>query len=136
MTGKDVAKVGVAVLLMGGAAALFFLRGDEEPPPETEETQSYWYDPQEKKGFALTAEQSQTDVRLIKAERAAGDDSTGPIANRMKHATLTRAKSPFTGEWSGVPARKCEKCQEIFAAEGADGEAAVCPKCGWDPMER
>jgi hypothetical protein len=131
MTGKDISKIGLAVVILAAAVVLYIWRSKANSAV-ADDSPTYWYCTKTQKAFTLTGNQNETDVRTAR-QKAEENTDDGPTARRTGDF-ITIAKSPYTREWTGVPAAKCPNCGEIFAIDTGK-KAIACPKCHWTPSK-
>jgi hypothetical protein len=132
MNAKDGIKLGTALAIIAVAVVLFVYR-TRAAEEAGDDSNSHWYCTKAQKGFDVSNEDYDRCVRTVrKAESAApvGPDG-GPV--RMTDTLVTQAKSPYSGEWTGVPATKCGDCKEIFQLITDSRGENLCPKCNWNP---
>lgn len=132
MAGKEIGKIGVAVVILAAAVVLYVWRSKANEAAVDEAT-TYWYCTKTNKSFTLTGNQNESDVRYAR-QKAEENTEEGPTARRTGDY-ITVAKSPYTHDFTGIPAAKCPNCGEIFALETSGKKATVCPKCHWNPSK-
>ncbi len=133
MTNNDMLKLGLAGLLLVAAAAIFALLSSRRPIPDIDEAKSLWYCAACRSGFELTGAQGSAAVRQRTVPDSAPSGDNGAQPRRPGRAVFEVVTCPFCGEPTGVAARRCPGCGEVFAARTSEGEAAICPNCRWDP---
>jgi DNA-directed RNA polymerase subunit RPC12/RpoP len=134
MTSKDRIRLGAAAALLVVAFALFALLWPKLGHiPDLEETKTLWYCTACKSGFELTGQQRADLVAQRRVEDGKAMEADRVRARRPEQTVMDVAKCPFCGSWSGVRARRCPQCGEVFAAKTSKGAQAVCPHCGWNP---
>lgn len=126
---KDAAKIGVAVAIIAVATVVYF-RWGRSAGAIADDTTTYWWCTKTNKAFTLSGKENEDKVATGHVTPE-GSEGT-PVVRRITDY-VTMAKSPYTNDWTGVPAAKCEKCGEVFPLDTTGKKKNVCPKCGWDP---
>jgi predicted RNA-binding Zn-ribbon protein involved in translation (DUF1610 family) len=124
-------KAAFAAVLFVVAGWLFF-RGtisDQDEVPDTAESATWWYCPNCKNGFALTARE--VDRRLF-----TGAHPDLPADGPRDTTRLVRMVRCPTCEKGAVGALKCPQDGTVFEVRSASGEMMRCPTCGFDPAQR
>jgi hypothetical protein len=135
MTGKDAAKLGAAVAIIALAVVLYVVRS-RSADSEAEEGVTYWYCTTAQKYFELKGEEQATRMRMAHAGATSEPGGDGVALRRRSGGMITQAMSPFSKDWTGVPALKCEDCGEVFALDTDRKTQSICPKCQWNPATR
>jgi len=133
MTTNDSVKIGAALLLIGLAVGLFVIQSRSISGGEHgDEEVSYWYCTKAGKTFELRGEETEGRVKM--SRRAATPPADGrPAPRTAADALVTMARSPYTDDWTGVPAMKCPKCGEVFVLETEGTAMSSCSRCRWNP---
>ncbi|MEK6643330.1 MAG: hypothetical protein AABZ08_05425 [Planctomycetota bacterium] len=135
MNAKEGIKLGAALAIIAVAVGLFVFR-TRAAAEAGEDSKSYWYCTKTQKGFDVSNEDYDRCVRTGRKTLAPGaanaDESTSERV-RVSDTIVTQAKSPYSDDWTGVPASKCGDCKEIFPLNIDARGDNLCPKCNWNP---
>ena len=132
MTGKDAAKLGFAVAIIAVAITLYVMRSNSADA-QGDAGGQIWFCTKTKKAFELKGAELASKVRSARRVVAPPTGDGGPGVRRPAAGVVTQAMSPFTKDWTGVPAIKCGDCGEVFPLETERAKQAICPKCQWNP---
>ena len=123
----NIVKVGIAVAILCAAGLIYFRMGKLKD----EDSTTYWWCTKANKPFQLTGKENEEKVAT---GQLAPEKKPGEKAVVKRSASyVTMARSPYSNDWTGIPAAKCEKCGEIFPLDTTGKKKNICPKCHWDP---
>jgi hypothetical protein len=130
MASKDMIKLVIALVTIGAAVALFVLRTRDDASHD--DSVSHWYCTKSGKFFELSGDENFEKVRTARRPppKATGGEE-GPTAAALEFVTVSL--SPFTNDWTGVPAIKCGSCGNVYSTDPNSKKENLCPKCQWNP---
>ncbi len=132
MNTKEGVKLGIAISIIAVAIGLFVYR-TRAAADAADDSKTFWYCTQANKGFEVAGPDYDRNVRTGRKNAAPQPEGTVSRA-RLSDNLVTQAKSPYSGDWTGVPASKCGDCGEIFELKTDSQGENLCPKCNWNPV--
>ena len=127
---RETAKIGIAVVILAAAIVVYF-RWGRSAGASADDSTTYWYCTKTNKPFQLSGKEN--EEKVVTGHLTPESSAEGVPVVRRNTDYVTMAKSPYTNDWTGIPAAKCEKCGEIFPLDTTGKKKNVCPKCHWDP---
>lgn len=135
MNSKDILKIGAALVIIGAAVGLFVVRSraTSEQDGAAEGEVSHFYCVKAKKFFELHGEELDGRQKMVALKDVPQPEGAAARSGKLK-GLGTVAKSPYTDDWTGIPAEKCRQCGEVFVLDIS--VESVCPKCKWNPSQK